>query len=133
MKNLQKPLDVSISTIKCNDWDKNQVATGLKLEAIDLKFEYEDRETTDVAIVDRVLFHQKPHKIIFICEDSQQQFCFQKLGSNEDLDFTRKLSSKKDNILEVSLDPCEDEKIFKVKYEELHIFSMSEGIGYFLN
>ncbi|CAG8658216.1 6965_t:CDS:1, partial [Dentiscutata heterogama] len=39
MKNLQKPLDVSISTIKRNDWDKIQAAIGLKLEAIDLKFE----------------------------------------------------------------------------------------------
>ncbi|CAG8657548.1 7189_t:CDS:2, partial [Dentiscutata heterogama] len=50
------------------------------------------------------------------------------LGSKENLDFASKLSSKIDNILEVSLDPCNNETSYKVKYEEFHIFSMSEVI-----
>lgn len=49
-----------------------------------------------------------------------------KVGSKEDLDFANKISSKIDNILEISLDPYEDERICKVKYEELHIFYISK-------
>jgi len=60
-------------------------------------------------------------------DNSQKWFCYQKLGSKEDLDFASKISSRMDNILEVSQDPCEDERIYKVKYEELHIFSLNEG------
>ncbi|CAG8813216.1 23918_t:CDS:1, partial [Dentiscutata erythropus] len=66
-------------------------------------------------------------KISYV-DDSVCQFCFRKLGSSEDLDFVSKLSSKIDKLLEVSLDLHEDDKIFKVQYEELHMFSISEGI-----
>ncbi|CAG8807090.1 17430_t:CDS:1, partial [Dentiscutata erythropus] len=65
---------------------------------------------------------------ISYADNSAHQFCFQKLGSSEDLDFASKLSSEIDKLLEVSSDPHKDDKIFKVKYEELHMFSMSEDI-----
>ncbi|CAG8732074.1 2837_t:CDS:2, partial [Dentiscutata heterogama] len=52
------------------------------------------------------------------------------LGSKEDLDFTSELSSKIDNIHEVSLDLCDNKMRYKVKYEELYIFSISEGNRY---
>ncbi|CAG8730518.1 17370_t:CDS:2, partial [Dentiscutata heterogama] len=48
------------------------------------------------------------------------------LGSKEDFNFASKLSSKIDNILEVSLDSCDNKMSYKVKYKELYIFSMSE-------
>ncbi|CAG8812856.1 11162_t:CDS:1, partial [Dentiscutata erythropus] len=50
------------------------------------------------------------------------------LGSNEDLDFISKLSGEIDKLLEVSSDSHKDDKIFKVQYEELHMFSTSEDI-----
>ncbi|CAG8810351.1 25501_t:CDS:1, partial [Dentiscutata erythropus] len=50
------------------------------------------------------------------------------LGSSEDLDFTSKLSGEIDKLLEVISDLHEDDKIFKIQYEELHMFSTSEGI-----
>ncbi|CAG8638531.1 67_t:CDS:1, partial [Dentiscutata heterogama] len=48
------------------------------------------------------------------------------LGFKEDFDFTSKQSSKIDNILKVSLDLCDDKSIYKIKYKELYIFSISE-------
>ncbi|CAG8741435.1 5937_t:CDS:1, partial [Dentiscutata erythropus] len=51
---------------------------------------------------------------ISYADDSIRQFCFRKLGFSEDLNFASKLSGEIDKLLEVSSDPHEDDKIFKV-------------------
>ncbi|CAG8747159.1 21972_t:CDS:2, partial [Dentiscutata erythropus] len=50
------------------------------------------------------------------------------MGSSKDLDFASKLFSKINKLLEVSLDSHKDDKIFEVKYEELHMFFMRKKL-----
>jgi hypothetical protein len=63
---------------------------------------------------------------ILYADNSRKKFCYQKLGSNEDLDFAKKISYGIDDILEVSQDPREDERVYQVKYEELYEESSDE-------
>jgi hypothetical protein len=61
-------------------------------------------------------------EIIYV-DNSQKQFCYQKLGAEEDLTFASEVSCGIDTILEVSQNPCKYDSIYQVKYEELHVFS----------
>jgi hypothetical protein len=69
-----------------------------------------------------VQFLNSEIEIIYI-DNSRKRFCFQKLGAKEDLDFANQISSQIDKVLEVNENPCEQEGIYGVMYEELHIFS----------
>ena len=53
----------------------------------------------------------------------EKNFVIKSWGLTKILILQKKIFYGIDNILEVSRDPCKNEKVYQVKYEELYVFS----------